>query len=246
MKFRSPEQLEDAFQAARARERERIREARKVAELQAAAKLEAAATAIPTADSVHCDGCDGYDCDGLPDAATTVLAFMEIGHPDRIAHNPTIPQPNVRALCSQLIVEEIAETGAAIQEENIVEIADGIADSIFVLLFTAHCYGIPFNEIWDEVARTNMAKFPGGKAIRDQSTGKILKPPGWTPPDIAGVLARHIPQLKMYCPNCGKQHLDEGIWATKPHMTHRCVDDATDRGCTREWVVLPYAFGVDL
>ena len=67
---------------------------------------------------------------------------------------------------------------------NITEIADGIADLIYVLLGTAIEYGININPIWDEVQRTNMLKEGGG--IRPD--GKILKPEGWLSPDIAGIL----------------------------------------------------------
>ena len=47
-------------------------------------------------------------------------------------------------------------------------------------------YGIDIRPIWDEVHRTNMAKEGGGS----RTDGKIMKPAGWQPPDIAGLLAR--------------------------------------------------------
>lgn len=39
-----------------------------------------------------------------------------------------------------------------------------------------------------------------------------------------------IPMV-LHCPHCKKQHIDEGKWATKPHRTHACVDDAAGSGC---------------
>lgn len=45
--------------------------------------------------------------------------------------------------------------------------------------------------------------------------------------------------LLLFCPECNVQHIDEGIWATKPHRTHQC------QSCKHEWK--PYAvttFGV--
>lgn len=48
--------------------------------------------------------------------------------------------------------------------------------------------GIPFDEVWDVVHYANMAKVGGPK---DPITGKQLKPAGWTPPDVAGVLIKH-------------------------------------------------------
>ncbi len=28
--------------------------------------------------------------------------------------------------------------------------------------------------------------------------------------------------MLIWCPMCSERHLDEGIWATKPHHTHSC------------------------
>lgn len=30
-----------------------------------------------------------------------------------------------------------------------------------------------------------------------------------------------IPMI-LCCPLCGERHIDEGLWATKPHHTHAC------------------------
>src|SRR5271170_90887 len=40
-----------------------------------------------------------------------------------------------------------------------------------------------------------------------------------------------------FCPACSKQHLDEGEWVTRPHRTHRCVDDSAGKGCGNEWKI---------
>lgn len=69
---------------------------------------------------------------------------------------------------------------------DIVEAADALADLRYVTEGAALEWGIPLDAVTDEVHRSNMAK-TGGPVRGD---GKILKPPGWTPPDVAGVLAR--------------------------------------------------------
>jgi len=120
-----------------------------------------------------------------------VLKFMKIGHPENIRDTPANPSDDVFALCRTLIKEEVGETLDAMGSGDIVEVADGIADSIYVLVYTAHCYGIPINEVWAEVQRTNMAKFPGGVVTRRPSDGKIMKPEGWEPPDIKDILEAH-------------------------------------------------------
>lgn len=71
-------------------------------------------------------------------------------------------------------------------DPSLVEVADGIADAIYVLLGTAIEAGVDMDPVFDEVHRSNMAKAGGPR----RADGKVLKPAGWTPPDIAGVLAR--------------------------------------------------------
>ena len=70
---------------------------------------------------------------------------------------------------------------------DMVETADAIADLIYVLIGTAHEFGIPLQAVWDAVHASNMAKVGGGQ----DSKGKIQKPPGWVAPDVAGVLEAH-------------------------------------------------------
>ena len=97
---------------------------------------------------------------------------------------PSLPPTEVIELRGKLIREEIAETLKALEDCNLAELADGIVDSIVVLLGTAVSFGIDIRPLWDEVHRANMEKVGGGL----RSDGKIMKPPGWRPPNIAGLL----------------------------------------------------------
>lgn len=72
------------------------------------------------------------------------------------------------------------------QDALMVKVADGLADLIYVCIGTALTLGIPLDRVWKEVHRSNMAKVQGG--VRRRDDGKILKPDGWTPPDIEGVI----------------------------------------------------------
>jgi len=107
------------------------------------------------------------------------------GQPIAEEPNEFIPMER-RELRKKLMKEEPQETCDAIDACNIVEIADGIADSIYVALGTAIEYGIDLEPVFAEVHRSNMTKTPGVQ--RDD--GKILKGPGFTPPDIAFEIER--------------------------------------------------------
>ena len=100
---------------------------------------------------------------------------------------PAFPSNERRLLRCRLIQEEYRELMAAEGDANMVEVADGIADLIYVLIGTALEYGIPLESVWDEVQRTNMAKGVNGKVVKRED-GKIVKPDGWKPPDIASIL----------------------------------------------------------
>ena len=98
---------------------------------------------------------------------------------------PTVATRERRKLRSDLIGEEATETMIALEDPpDLVRIADGLADLIYVCVGAALEFGIPLDRVWNEVHRSNMAKI-GGPVRAD---GKRLKPEGWRPPDIAGVL----------------------------------------------------------
>jgi len=112
---------------------------------------------------------------------------------------PRVPSDDRRNLRVRLITEEYNELIDAIGFRSmgggedwlatcdLPETADAIADLIYVLIGTAHEFGIPLQAVWDEVHVSNLAKVGGGQ----DSKGKIRKPPGWVAPDVAGVLGAH-------------------------------------------------------
>ena len=103
---------------------------------------------------------------------------------DAFPDNPHTPNHRYSNLRFKLVKEEMEETLQAIFEDNLPEVADGIADSIVVLLGTAVTYGIDMGPIWDKVHESNMAKKNG--PMRED--GKRLKPEGWEHPDIEKLL----------------------------------------------------------
>lgn len=118
--------------------------------------------------------------DWYQDIATFVKEVEENNYPE----HPYIPEDSVKELRGSLIIEETSELLDAMDKKDLVKIADGGADAIVVILGAMVAYGIDLRPIWDEVHKTNMAK-KGGKLRED---GKLLKPEGWKPPDIAKLI----------------------------------------------------------
>lgn len=106
-----------------------------------------------------------------------------------ILDRPAFPESERVALRENLHAEEYTELRDAIAARDMVETADAIADLIYVLVGTALEFGIPLDRVWDAVQRANMAKVdPATGKVRKRDDGKILKPDGWTPPDIEGII----------------------------------------------------------
>lgn len=135
---------------------------------------------------------------------------------------PGIPTEGIPALRIRLCNEEWTEFLIGMAEGDLPAIADGAIDLIYVLIGTLLSCGIDPRPIWDEVQRTNMAKVGGAT----RADGKILKPEGWAPPDIARLLREQPPlptalfgkPFHRVCPTCG----------VKPGFSHaaECTDGA--------------------
>jgi predicted HAD superfamily Cof-like phosphohydrolase len=84
-----------------------------------------------------------------------------------------------------LIQEEYDEFIDAVEQGNNVEQLDACMDMIWVILGYCHMKGWNIHGAWNEVATSNLWKIDAktGKVIRRED-GKILKPDGWTPPDL--------------------------------------------------------------
>jgi predicted HAD superfamily Cof-like phosphohydrolase len=117
---------------------------------------------------------------------TDVKEFHE-AFGQRIGEKPEFPDDEERKLRVKLLREEFREYLDGESFENLVEVADALADIIYIACGTAVSYGIPLDDVFAEVHRSIMAKLVDGKVLRRED-GKIQKPEGWTPPDIRSVL----------------------------------------------------------
>ena len=90
-----------------------------------------------------------------------------------------------------LIGEEVRELYDAITAHNKVETLDALTDILVVTIGALHSMGADAEGAWKEVMRTNFAKIDRdtGK-VRKREDGKVLKPVGWTPPELAPYLKK--------------------------------------------------------
>ncbi len=86
---------------------------------------------------------------------------------------------------ARLIMSEAAEFLEAADRDDFVEMVDALADILVVTYGAAVEMGVDLEPVFAEVHRSNMSK-DGGK----DAGGKILKGPGFSPPDILGELRK--------------------------------------------------------
>ncbi len=89
----------------------------------------------------------------------------------------------------KLLEEEVREYAEAARSGDLVEVLDALADIGYILAGTIINHGMQdlYDDAFDEVHRSNMAKLVDGKVLRRED-GKVLKPEGWQPPNLAQFL----------------------------------------------------------
>ena len=101
---------------------------------------------------------------------------------------PTFPEEEIQRLRLDLIEEELDELHYAIDNKDMVEIADALGDLLFVVYGAGHAFGIDLDECFKEIHASNMSKLgPDGKPIKRED-GKVLKPDTFFPPDLKSIL----------------------------------------------------------
>ena len=98
---------------------------------------------------------------------------------------PTLLDDATVEFRSRLLNEEAGEFETAARHRDLVEMADALADMLYVILGTASVFGIDLEPVFREVHRSNMTKLPPGGVRR-----KPVKGPDWSPPDIRGELLK--------------------------------------------------------
>jgi predicted HAD superfamily Cof-like phosphohydrolase len=93
-------------------------------------------------------------------------------------------------LYMDLIMEEFRELVVAYGNRDMVEIADACADLKWVIEGLENTLNIPQQEVWNEVSRSNLAKISENGKVLKRQDGKVLKPEGWTPPDIKSIIRK--------------------------------------------------------
>lgn len=108
---------------------------------------------------------------------------------------PALPPEGdaLRVLRKRLLEEEFHEYLEGEANNDLVEIADALGDILYIAYGTAVAYGLPLDEIFDEIHRSNMSKLDPDTGLPIyREDGKVLKGKAYSPPDIKRIIDRHV------------------------------------------------------
>ena len=98
---------------------------------------------------------------------------------------PSFSSDKINKLRIDLIKEELDELKEAMENNDLLEVADALTDILYVTYGAGHAFGIDLDKCFDEVQNSNMSKLgENGEPIYNES-GKVMKGPNYFKPDLS-------------------------------------------------------------
>jgi len=98
---------------------------------------------------------------------------------------PSFSTDKINKLRIDLIKEELDELKEAMDNNDLLEVADALTDILYVTYGAGHAFGIDLDRCFDEVQNSNMSKLgENGEPIYNES-GKVMKGPNYFKPDLS-------------------------------------------------------------
>ena len=112
-----------------------------------------------------------------------VKIFMET-FGQEVKTKPSFSTDKINGLRYELIKEELEELKVAMENKDLLEVADALTDILYVTYGAGHAFGINLDRCFEEVQNSNMSKLgEDGKPIYNES-GKVMKGPKYFKPDL--------------------------------------------------------------
>ena len=113
-----------------------------------------------------------------------VKIFMQTFGQD-VKSSPAFSTDKINDLRYNLIKEELDELKQALDNKDLLEVADALTDILYVTYGAGHAFGIDLDKCFDEVQNSNMSKLGSdGKPIYNDA-GKVMKGPDYFKPDLS-------------------------------------------------------------
>ena len=113
-----------------------------------------------------------------------VKTFMET-FGQEVKTKPSFSTDKINSLRYDLIKEELEELKEAMENKDLLEVADALTDILYVTYGAGHAFGIDLDKCFEEVQNSNMSKLDvDGKPIYNE-LGKVMKGPKYFKPDLS-------------------------------------------------------------
>jgi predicted HAD superfamily Cof-like phosphohydrolase len=113
-----------------------------------------------------------------------VKTFMET-FGQEVKTKPSFSTDKINSLRYNLIKEELDELKEALDNKDLLEVADALTDILYVTYGAGHAFGIDLDKCFEEVQNSNMSKLDkNNKPIYNES-GKVMKGPNYFKPDLS-------------------------------------------------------------
>ena len=101
-----------------------------------------------------------------------------------VKDKPSFSTDKINKLRLDLIKEELNELTEAMNNRDLLEVADALTDILYVTYGAGHAFGINLDKCFEEVQNSNMSKLDdNGKPIYNEH-GKVMKGPNYFKPDL--------------------------------------------------------------
>jgi predicted HAD superfamily Cof-like phosphohydrolase len=102
-----------------------------------------------------------------------------------VKREPSLSTEKINKLRISLIQEELQELTEAMNNKDLLEVADALTDILYVTYGAGHAFGIDLDKCFDEVQNSNMSKLDeNGEPIYNEF-GKVMKGPNYFKPDLS-------------------------------------------------------------
>ena len=102
-----------------------------------------------------------------------------------IKTKPSLSTEKINKLRIDLIKEELEELTEAMNNKDLLEVADALTDILYVTYGAGHAFGVDLDKCFEEVQNSNMSKLDeDGKPIYNDA-GKVMRGPNYFKPDLS-------------------------------------------------------------
>ena len=102
-----------------------------------------------------------------------------------VKNKPSLSSDKVNKLRIDLIKEELDELKEAMDNKDLLEVADALTDILYVTYGAGQAFGIDLDKCFDEVQNSNMSKLgENGEPIYNEA-GKVMKGPNYFKPNLS-------------------------------------------------------------